>query len=246
MRESLPTGFMAAAGSSAVEWRISDALIAYEDALRAMDARVAAIAAGTAPELVWLLEHPPLYTAGTSTRPEDLHSSQFPVYEAGRGGQLTYHGPGQRVAYVMLDLRRRTPDVRRFVATLEEWLIQTLDAFNVRGERREDRVGVWVKRPDKGQDLQGRAYEDKIAALGIRIRQWVTLHGISLNVEPDLTHFSGIVPCGISEQRYGVTSLADLGLTATMDDVDVALRRQFERLFGATATAAPEPALTPP
>jgi len=224
MRESLPTGFMAAAGSAAVEWRISDAAVAYEDALRAMDARVAAIA------------------AGTSTRPEDLHSSRFPVYEAGRGGQLTYHGPGQRVAYVMLDLRRRTPDVRRFVATLEEWLIQTLDAFNVRGERREDRVGVWVKRPDKGQDLQGGAYEDKIAALGIRIRQWVTLHGISLNVEPDLTHFSGIVPCGISEQRYGVTSLADLGLTATMDDVDTALRRQFERLFGATVT--PEHALT--
>lgn len=241
MREPLPAGFLAVTGSAPVEWRISDTPIAYEDALRMMDARVAAIAAGTAPELVWLLEHPPLYTAGTSTRPEDLHSSQFPVYEAGRGGQLTYHGPGQRVAYVMLDLRRRTPDVRRFVASLEEWLIQTLDAFNVRGERREDRVGVWVKRPDKGT-----GYEDKIAALGIRIRQWVTLHGISLNVEPDLTHFSGIVPCGISEQRYGVTSLADLGLTATMDDVDVALRQQFEGLFGATVNAAPEPALTPP
>jgi len=233
MREPLPAGFLAAAGSAPVEWRISDTPVAYEDALRTMDARVAAIAAGTAPELVWLLEHPPLYTAGTSTRPEDLHSSQFPVYEAGRGGQLTYHGPGQRVAYVMLDLRRRTPDVRRFVASLEEWLIQTLDAFNVRGERREDRVGVWVKRPDKGA-----GHEDKIAALGIRIRQWVTLHGISLNVEPDLTHFSGIVPCGISERRYGVTSLADLGLTATMDDVDIALRRQFEALFGATAGAA--------
>lgn len=240
MREPLPAGFLAVAGSAPVEWRISDRPVAYEEALQTMDARVAAIAAGDAPELVWLLEHPPLYTAGTSTRPEDLHSSRFPVYEAGRGGQLTYHGPGQRVAYVMLDLRRRTPDVRRFVASLEEWLIQTLDAFNVRGERREDRVGVWVKRPDKGQDLQGRPYEDKIAALGIRIRQWVTLHGISLNVEPDLSHFSGIVPCGISEQRYGVTSLADLGLTATMDDVDIALRRQFERLFGATVAAAPE------
>lgn len=241
MREPPPTGFLATAGSAPVEWRISDTPVAYEDALRMMDARVAAIAAGTAPELVWLLEHPPLYTAGTSTRPEDLHSSQFPVYEAGRGGQLTYHGPGQRVAYVMLDLRRRTPDVRRFVASLEEWLIRTLDAFNVRAERREDRVGVWVKRPDKGA-----GYEDKIAALGIRIRQWVTLHGISLNVEPDLTHFSGIVPCGISEQRYGVTSLADLGLTATMDDVDIALRQQFNGLFGATVTAAPEGALTPP
>lgn len=241
MREPPPTGFLSTAGSAPVEWRISDTPVAYEDALRMMDARVAAIAAGTAPELVWLLEHPPLYTAGTSTRPEDLHSSQFPVYEAGRGGQLTYHGPGQRVAYVMLDLRRRTPDVRRFVASLEEWLIRTLDAFNVRAERREDRVGVWVKRPDKGA-----GYEDKIAALGIRIRQWVTLHGISLNVEPDLTHFSGIVPCGISEQRYGVTSLADLGLTATMDDVDIALRQQFDGLFGATVTAAPEGALTPP
>jgi len=237
-RNSLSIGMPAAAGQLPIEWRISDRPVAYEAALRTMDERAAAIAAGDAPELVWLLEHPPLYTAGTSARAEDVLNARFPVYDAGRGGQLTYHGPGQRVAYVMLNLRHRGPDVRRFVATLEEWLIRTLDAFNIRGERREDRIGVWVKRPDKGQDIQGRAYEDKIAALGIRVRQWVTLHGISLNVAPDLSHFGGIVPCGIAEQRYGVTSFADLGLTATMDDVDLALRQQFEPLFGATVRAA--------
>ena len=182
-----------------------------------------------APELVWLLEHPPLYTAGTSAKPEDLIEARFPVHQTGRGGQFTYHGPGQRVAYVMLDLNRRGPDVRRFVATLEEWIIRTLAAFNVRGERREDRIGVWVRRPDKGDGC-----EDKIAAIGIRVRKWVTLHGIALNVEPDLSHFSGIVPCGVSEQRYGVTSLADLGLPVTMAEVDMALRREFETLFGRT------------
>jgi lipoyl(octanoyl) transferase len=179
---------------------------------------------------VWLLEHPPLYTAGTSAGADDVTETRFPVFATGRGGQTTYHGPGQRVAYVRLDLRQRGPDVRRFVASLEEWIIRTLAAFNVRGERREDRIGVWVKRPDKGA-----GYEDKIAALGIRVQRWVTLHGIAINVEPDLTHFAGIVPCGVSDQRYGVTSLADLGLTAAMTDVDAALRRTFETLFGPTA-----------
>ena len=200
-----------------------------------MDARVADIAAGRAPELVWLLEHPPLYTAGTSAKAADVVEARFPVHQTGRGGQLTYHGPGQRVAYAMLDLRLRGPDLRRYVATLEEWIIRTLAAFNVRGERREDRIGVWVRRPDKGA-----GYEDKIAAIGIRVRQWVTLHGIAINVEPDLTHFSGIVPCGVSEQRYGVTSFADLGLPVSMPEVDMVLRREFESLFGATAAQAAE------
>jgi lipoyl(octanoyl) transferase len=217
------------AAASPVEWRISDGPVAYDVALAAMDERVAAIAAGTASEQVWLLEHPPLYTAGTSARPEDLVEARFPVHQTGRGGQFTYHGPGQRVAYVMLDLNRRRPDVRAFVATLEGWIIRTLASFNVRGEQREDRVGVWVRRPDKGA---GR--EDKIAAIGIRVRKWVTLHGIAINVDPELSHFSGIVPCGVSEQRFGVTSLHDLGLTASMADVDMALRQEFETLFGPT------------
>ncbi|AXK79647.1 lipoyl(octanoyl) transferase LipB [Pseudolabrys taiwanensis] len=215
-----------------VEWRATDALVAYEAAVAAMEARVEAIAAGQASELVWLLEHPPLYTAGTSAHREDVLDARFPVFDSGRGGQMTYHGPGQRVAYVMLNLRRRGPDVRRFVATLEEWIIRTLAAFNVRGERREDRVGVWVRRPDKGE-----GYEDKIAAIGIRVKQWVTLHGIALNVEPDLSHFTGIVPCGVQEQRYGVTSLADLGHLVSMAEVDMAMRTAFEELFGATAAA---------
>ena len=203
--------------------------MAYEAAVAEMEARAGAIASGHAAELVWLLEHPPLYTAGTSAGTTDVIEKRFPVIQTGRGGQTTYHGPGQRVAYVMLDLKQRGPDVRRFVTSLEEWIIRTLGAFNVRGERREDRIGVWVKRSDKGD---GR--EDKIAALGIRVQRWVTLHGIAINIDPDLTHFSAIVPCGVSDQRYGVTSLADLGLTATMTDVDVALRREFETLFGAT------------
>jgi lipoyl(octanoyl) transferase len=215
------------AKTTPVEWRVSDSLVPYEQAVAVMQARAAAIAAGREPELVWLLEHPPLYTAGTSARPEQLIEARFPVFESGRGGQMTYHGPGQRVAYVMLNLRRRGPDVRRFVATLEEWIIRTLAAFNVRGERREDRIGVWVRRPDKGE-----GYEDKIAAIGIRVTQWVTLHGMALNVEPDLTHFSGIVPCGVREHRYGVTSLADLGIPVTMAEVDMVLRREFEALFG--------------
>ena len=223
----------APAGSAAVEWRVSDSPVAYEAAVAAMEARVADIAAGRASELVWLLEHPPLYTAGTSANRADLLDARFPVFDSGRGGQMTYHGPGQRIGYVMLDLKRRGPDVRRFVASLEEWIIRTLGTFNVRGERREDRIGVWVKRPDKGDGC-----EDKIAALGIRVKQWVTLHGVAINVEPDLSHFSGIVPCGVSVARYGVTSLADLGHTVTMPEVDMILRREFEALFGATTSAA--------
>jgi lipoyl(octanoyl) transferase len=217
----------ATAGAPAVEWRISAAPVAYDAALQAMDERVAAIAAGNAPEQVWLLEHPPLYTAGTGAQPQDLIEARFPVHQTGRGGQFTYHGPGQRVAYVMLDLNRRKPDVRAFVVALEEWIIRTLAAFGVEGERRDDRIGVWVRRPDKGD-----GFEDKIAAIGIRVRKWVTLHGIAINVHPELAHFSGIVPCGVSEQRYGVTSFADLNLTADMAEVDRALRREFEGVFG--------------
>jgi lipoyl(octanoyl) transferase len=237
IRDELTIGLAAPAGNPPVEWQVSDALVAYEDALAAMDARVADIVAGRAGELVWLLEHPPLYTAGTSAKAADLIEARFPVHQAGRGGQLTYHGPGQRVAYAMLDLRRRGPDVRRYVATLEEWIIRTLAAFNVRGERREDRIGVWVRRPDKGD-----GFEDKIAAIGIRVRHWVTLHGIALNIEPDLTHFTGIVPCGVNEQRYGVTSLADLGIPVSMPEVDMVLRREFETLFGPTIAQAAETA----
>lgn len=208
--------------SDTVEWKISDAPVAYSEALAFMEQRAAGIANGIALECIWLLEHPPLYTAGTSANPADLTDPhRFPVHETGRGGQYTYHGPGQRVAYVMLDLNKRGRDVRKFVTFLEDWLITTLDRFNVRGERRADRVGVWVQRPDLGR-------EDKIAAIGIRLRRWVSFHGISLNVEPDLEHFSGIVPCGVHE--HGVTSLVDLGLPVTMTDVDIALRASFEAL----------------
>jgi lipoyl(octanoyl) transferase len=214
-------------GGPPAAWRVEAAPVAYPDALAAMDVRAAGIAAGQAAEFVWLIEHPTLYTAGTSAKLEDLRDQRFPVFMAGRGGQLTYHGPGQRVAYVMLDLKRRGADVRRFVANLEEWLIRTLAAFDVAGERREDRVGVWVSRPDRGA---GR--EDKIAAIGIRVRRWVSLHGISLNVAPDLSHFAGIVPCGVAEPRFGVTSLRDLGCAATLPQVDAALRREFEAVFG--------------
>lgn len=197
-----------------------------------MEERVAAIAEGRAAELVWLLEHPPLYTAGTSANAADLvDPGRFPVFQTGRGGQHTYHGPGQRVAYVMLDLHRRHPDLRRFVAALEAWLIDALAAFNVRGERREDRVGVWVRRPDRPAP-PGETAEDKVAAIGIRVRRWVTFHGVSLNVEPDLSHFAGIVPCGVT--RHGVTSLVDLGLPVTMPEVDMVLRRSFETIFGPT------------
>lgn len=224
----------------AVAWQVSDTPVSYEAALAAMEARVAAIAEGRAGELVWLLEHPPLYTAGTSAVGADLLDARFPVYEAGRGGQFTYHGPGQRVAYLMLDLRSRGPDVRRYVASLEEWLIRTLNRFNVRGERREDRIGVWVRRPDKGAGA-----EDKIAAIGIRIKRWVTLHGISLNVDPELAHFSGIVPCGVADQHYGVTSLHDLGQLVSLPEVDMALRAEFEPLFGATVDEGAALALDP-
>jgi lipoyl(octanoyl) transferase len=210
---------------SPVDWRISDTPVAYPGAVAAMEARAGAIAEGRGRELVWLLEHPSLYTAGTSAKPSDLLTpARFPVYDTGRGGQFTYHGPGQRVGYVMMDLRRRGNDVRRFVHDLEEWLIRTLAAFNVRGERREGRVGIWV--------TQRSGKDDKIAALGIRVRRGVTFHGISLNVDPDLEHFTGIVPCGIA--GHGVTSLSALGITATMMDVDIALRAAFEDVFAET------------
>ncbi len=231
-RGDVTTGLLPAAGLAPVEWRVSDGLVAYDHALAVMVARAAAIARGEAPELIWLLEHPALYTAGTSAQPAELIEPRFPVHSVGRGGQFTYHGPGQRVGYVMLDLKRRTPDVRRFVATLEEWIIRALGRFNVRGERRSDRVGVWVGRPDKGQGC-----EDKIAAIGLRVQRWVTLHGFALNVAPDLSHFAGIVPCGVSDARYSVSSLAELGCAATLSDVDAALRAEFTPLFGAVAEA---------
>jgi lipoyl(octanoyl) transferase len=231
-RGNLTNGLPALPGAAPVEWRISDARVDYDSALAAMTARAEAIARGEARELVWLLEHPPLYTAGTSAEPQQLIEARFPVHAVGRGGQFTYHGPGQRVGYVMLDLKHRAPDVRRFVASIEEWLIRTLAAFNVRGERRDDRIGVWVRRPDKGD-----GFEDKIAAIGIRIQRWVTLHGFALNVEPDLSHFAGIVPCGVADRRYGVTSLADLGVTVSLPEVDMILRETFAPLFGATADA---------
>src|ERR1700744_354566 len=230
------TNFVPSSPQSAVEWRISDAPVPYPEAVSAMESRVAEIADGPAPELVWLLEHPPLYTAGTSGNDSDLLEARFPLYSTGRGGQLTYHGPGQRVAYVMLDLKRRRPDVRAYVASLEAWLIRTLAAFNVRGERREDRVGVWVKGPDKGD-----GFEDKIAAIGVRLKRWVSFHGIAINVEPDLSHFSAIVPCGVADPRYGVTSLADLGPLVSMADADIALRQAFIEVFGPGRTRLPEP-----
>jgi lipoyl(octanoyl) transferase len=230
------TTFAHPPAGNAVEWRISDAAVPYLEAIAAMEARVEAIAAGEAPELVWLLEHPPLYTSGTSGKAGDLLAPRFPMFATGRGGQLTYHGPGQRVAYVMLDLKRRRPDVRAYVAGLEAWIIATLAAFNVRGERREDRVGVWVKRPDKGA-----GFEDKIAAIGVRLRRWVSFHGISINVEPDLTHFDAIVPCGVADPRYGVTSLADLGHPVPMAEVDIALRQAFVEVFGPVQARLPQP-----
>jgi len=208
--------------STHVAWEVAEERVPYLEAVSRMEREAGAIAKDAAPERVWLLEHPPLYTAGTSARDVDLvEPNRFPVFRTGRGGQYTYHGPGQRVAYVMLDLRQRGQDVRAFVAGLEQWLIGTLAAFNVKGERREDRVGVWVRRGDR---------EDKIAAIGIRVRRWVTFHGISLNVDPDLSHYNGIVPCGVS--GHGVTSLADLGLPVTMTDADIALKSAFSTIFG--------------
>ncbi|WP_374619011.1 lipoyl(octanoyl) transferase LipB [Devosia sp.] len=220
------------------EWVVSDELVPYPFALEAMRTRAAAIAAGEAGERIWLLEHPPLYTAGTSASTDDLLSpDRFPVYDAGRGGQYTYHGPGQRVVYVMLDLRQRGRDVRCLVRGLEGLIIDTLGAFNIRGERREGRVGVWVRRPDKGP-----AREDKIAAIGVRVSRWVSFHGIAINVMPELDHFGGIVPCGISDQ--GVTSIEDLGQLVSMAEVDTALRRAFEKRFGPTAGMPPEALVT--
>jgi len=204
-----------------IEWRVEAGLAPYPDAVSFMEARAAAIAEGRARELVWLVEHPPIYTAGTSANDRDLLDARFPVFKTGRGGQFTYHGPGQRVGYVILDLKKRGSDVRGFVRDLEEWLIRTLAAFNVKGERREGRVGIWVAR--------GGRREDKIAAIGVRVRKWVTFHGVSFNVDPDLTHFTGIVPCGISE--HGVTSLHDLGILASMADVDAAMKATFEEVF---------------
>lgn len=222
-----PPYFAAGAEGGSPHWLVTPGLTPYAEAVAAMEARVEAIAAGTGRELVWLLEHPPLYTAGTSARDSDLlEPGRFPVFRTGRGGQFTYHGPGQRVVYVLLDLRRRNPDVRAFVAALEDWLIRALTRFNVDGERRPERIGVWVRRPDKGL-----GEEDKIAAIGVRLRKWVSFHGISLNVEPDLGHYAGIVPCGISGP--GVTSLVDLGRPVTMDEVDAALLSAFREVFGA-------------
>ncbi len=213
-----------------VEWIVSEGLTDYADAVAIMETRAEAIARGEADELIWLVEHPPLYTAGTSAKLEDLvDPDRFPVHEAKRGGQYTYHGPGQRVAYIMLDVGKRGRDVRAFVNQIENWIIATLDTFNVKGERRSGRVGVWVTRPDRPLGPDGSPQEDKIAALGIRLRKWVSFHGLSINVEPDLTHFTGIVPCGIT--AHGVTSLVDLGLPVTMDDVDVALRQTFNLSF---------------
>ena len=215
---------------TAVDWQHLPGLAPYAETLAAMEARAAAIAEGRAPEAIWLLEHSPLYTAGTSARREDLTDpDRFPVFEAGRGGQYTYHGPGQRVAYCMLNLNERGRDVRKFVCALENWVIATLAEFNIKGERRTGRVGVWVVRPDKPANPDGSPREDKIAAIGIKLRRWVSFHGISINVEPDLSHFGGIVPCGIRD--HGVTSLVDLGLPVTMADVDAALIRTFPRFF---------------
>ncbi|MEM9099508.1 MAG: lipoyl(octanoyl) transferase LipB [Pseudomonadota bacterium] len=226
-----------------VEWRIADGFVDYETALVWMEARVDAILAGTAEECVWLLEHPSLYTAGTSARAEDLiEPDRFPVYASRRGGEYTYHGPGQRVAYVMLDLNQRGRDIRRYVQALEGWIIATLDQFQVRGERRGGRVGVWVERPDRPPLPDGAPAEEKIAAIGVRLRRWVSFHGIAINVEPDLSHFAGIVPCGIA--GYGVTSLADLGLPVTMMDLDLALQRCFDPAFSAQGLAHPSQCAT--
>ena len=213
-----------------VEWITTDGLTDYEEALALMENRVAGIINGAAAECVWLLEHPPLYTSGTSAKAVDLvDPNRFPVYDARRGGEYTYHGPGQRVVYVMLDVGKRGRDVRKFVKDLEHWIIATLDTFNVKGEIRDGRVGVWVQRHDKPLQADGSVAEDKIAALGIRLRKWVSFHGLSINVEPDLTHFDGIVPCGIRD--HGVTSLVDLGLPVSMADLDVALKSSFEAQF---------------
>lgn len=230
-RETLDHNFMRYQDNTPVDWMISDGLTPYSEALTYMEECAIQISDGLANEQIWLVEHPPLYTAGTSAEIKDLLTPhRFPVYEAKRGGEFTYHGPGQRVVYVMLDLKHRRQDVRAFISALEEWIIKSLAQFNVKGERREDRVGVWVSRPDKPSFINGTIAEDKIAAIGIRLRKWVSFHGIAINVEPDLSHYSGIVPCGISD--YGVTSLVDLGLPVTMNDLDIALKHTFQSVFG--------------
>ncbi|HEV3043205.1 MAG TPA: lipoyl(octanoyl) transferase LipB [Roseiarcus sp.] len=234
LRSAIEVSMQPLPGGPPVEWTTALGLVPYERAVAEMEARAAAIAEGEAAERVWLLEHPPLYTAGTSAREADLLEARFPVHRTGRGGQFTYHGPGQRVAYVMLDLKRRRPDLRAFVGALEAWLIDALRLLGVAAETREDRVGVWVARPDKPRGKDGASAEDKIAALGVRVRRWVSYHGVALNVAPDLRHFSGIVPCGIAQSHYGVASLEDLGRTTKMAEVDAALRAAFERRFGAT------------
>jgi lipoyl(octanoyl) transferase len=226
-------------GDHIVEWAVSPGLTPYHAAVAAMEQRAGAIHRGAARELVWLVEHPPLYTSGSSAKDGDVLDAQgFPVIRTGRGGETTYHGPGQRVAYVMLDLAKRGRDVRGFVRNLEEWLIRTLAEFSVTGERRQDRIGVWVDRTRSG----GGLHEDKIAAIGVRIRRWVSFHGVALNVEPDLSHYRGIVPCGVRDPRYGVTSLVNLGLPVGMEDADLALRRTFPQVFGGALADAPPPA----
>jgi lipoyl(octanoyl) transferase len=236
-RQDISASLFAIPGSPPVRWRVAPDLVPYDIAVQTMENEAAAIANGEADELVWLVEHPPLYTAGTSADAADLVApDRFPVFATGRGGEYTYHGPGQRVVYVMLDLKRRRQDVRAFVAALEAVVIDALDSMNIRGERREDRVGVWVRRPERPALPDGSPAEDKIAAIGIRLRRWVSFHGFSLNVDPDLEHFSGIVPCGI--RGYGVTSLVDLGLPVMMSDADVRIRDSFERVFGPTISDA--------
>jgi lipoyl(octanoyl) transferase len=239
LRDEINVDFKPSIKTSPVRWRVENGLTPYSDAVRFMEQEAIKIANGEADELVWLVEHPPLYTAGTSAKVQDLiEPNRFPVHETGRGGEYTYHGPGQRVGYVMLDLKRRKQDVRAFVSALEAWIIGTLDDMNITGERREDRVGVWVKRPEKAPLPDGSMSEDKIAAIGIRLKKWVSFHGISLNIEPELDHFGGIVPCGV--QQYGVTSLVDLGLPISMEDADLSLQKVFEDIFGPTVMSAPD------
>ena len=231
-RDTLSTHKMHSQSGNSITWEIAPDLVGYEEAVERMENLAQGIAEGTEAERVWLVEHPPLYTAGTSASDEHLLNDTLPVFKTGRGGEHTYHGPGQRVCYVMLNLNDRVQDLRLYVATLEQWIINTLDQFNIKGERREDRVGVWVKRPIKPALPDGTPREDKIAAIGIRVRKWVTFHGIAINVEPELSHYEGIIPCGV--QGHGITSLVDLGLPVIMEDLDVALKQEFEKLFGST------------
>jgi lipoyl(octanoyl) transferase len=235
---ALPRSMLPARGAPPVEWRMISGLMPYEAAVAAMETCAEAIAAGKAAEAVFLVEHPPLYTAGTSAGDVSAFDLRFPLHRTGRGGHLTYHGPGQRICYVMLDLSRRAPDLRAFVTALEAWIIAALASFDVQGEQREERVGIWVARPDKPNGPEGEIAEDKIAAIGIRVRRWVSFHGLALNVAPDLSHFAGIAPCGVAAPHLGTTSLRDLGRSITMSDVDDVLRREFETIFGATTNAA--------